>query len=253
MDRNDKKFTIRRAADVGEGTKLRLHVFLARAGIASRRKCEEFILEGKVRVNGRIVTELGTKVGADDEVRFKNKKIETAKQLVYIALNKPTRYLSTTSDPEGRPIALSLIRLSLNLRLYPVGRLDYLSSGLIFFTNDGDFAKRVSHPSSGIEKEYLVETKRDIPEEFLKEYQKGIYVEGERFQLKSYTVNSPRSVSLILEEGKNREIRRVFGSRTLYPRKIHRIRIGAVYLKNLESGKFRSLSPKEIDSFLGKG
>jgi 23S rRNA pseudouridine2605 synthase len=231
---------------------VRLHVFLARAGIASRRKCEEFITEGKVKVNGRIVTELGTKIDPDDEVSFRNRRVYQTKLIVYIALNKPPKYLSTTKDPEGRPIALSLLRPKIDVRLYPVGRLDFLSSGLLFFTNDGDFAKRVSHPSSGIEKEYIVDTKKDIPEEFLKEYVKGTYVEGELYRLKSYKIRSPRSVALVLEEGKNREIRKVFSSRGLYPKRIHRIRIGSVGIKGIESGKFRHLTSKEVESFRKK-
>lgn len=231
---------------------LRLQVFLARAGIASRRKCEEHILEGRVRVNGRTVTELGTKVDMDDEVTFRNHRVHPTRQMVYIALNKPPKYLSTNSDPEGRPIALNLIKPGIEIRMYPVGRLDFLSSGLLFFTNDGEFARFVSHPGSRIEKEYAVETKKDIPEELLKEYQKGIHVEGEIYKLKSYRIRSPHSVLLVLEEGKNREIRKVFGSRGLYPKRIHRVRIGRVTVSGLDSGKFRSLTPKEVESFYKK-
>ena len=138
------------------------------------------------------------------------------------------------------------------MRLYPVGRLDYLSSGLIFFTNDGDFAQAVSHPRSGVEKEYLVDFKKEVPEEFLKEYQKGIMVERERYRLKSYTLRNPYSVSIVLEEGKNREIRNVFSSRGLYPKRIHRIRIGHVSVKGLDMGKFRRLTSREVNIFMKK-
>lgn len=253
MDESRKRKTAGRAGSEDEseaGLKpVRLHVFLSRAGIASRRKCEEHIAEGRVKVNGRIVTELGLKVGPDDEVSFRNRRVYPTRRIVYIALNKPPKYLSTNSDPEGRPIAMSLIKPVVDIRLYPVGRLDFLSSGLLFFTNDGEFARVVSHPSSRIEKEYLVETKKEISEEFLKEYQKGISVEGELYRLKSFRLQSPMAASLVLEEGKNREIRKVFGSRGLYPKRIHRIRIGSVTVKGLPSGKFRNLTPKEIATF----
>ncbi|MCL1817956.1 MAG: pseudouridine synthase, partial [Spirochaetaceae bacterium] len=159
----------------------------------------------------------------------------------------------TTRDPQNRPLALDLLKPGFDLRLYPVGRLDYLSSGLIFFTNDGDFAQAVSHPSAGVEKEYLVETKREIPEEFLREYHKGIVVEGERYRLKSWTLRGPRTAAVVLEEGKNRELRKVFSSRGLYPRKIHRIRIGHVNVKGLDSGRFRRLTAREVQMFIKKG
>jgi 23S rRNA pseudouridine2605 synthase len=232
---------------------MRLQVFLAHAGVASRRKCEEFIQDGLVKVNGRIVTEPGFKVGEGDAVVFRRRRVYPVKNLVYLALNKPPKFLSTTDDPEGRPLALDLLKPGFDMRLYPVGRLDFLSSGLIFFTNDGDFTQAVSHPRSEVEKEYLVETVKDIPEEFLREYQKGIIVEGERYRLKSYTLKSPHLVSLVLGEGKNREIRNVFSSRGLYPKKVHRVRIGPVTLRGLAQGKFRRLSAGEVAAFLKKG
>lgn len=228
---------------------VRLHVYMARAGIASRRKCEEYISDGLVTVNGQLILEQGFKVEEGDQVRFRNRLVYPTRNFLYIALNKPPMYLSTNSDPEGRPIALDLLKPVVSARIYPVGRLDFLSSGLIFFTNDGDFARRVSHPSGRVEKEYLVETKREIPEAFLKEYKKGIRLEGELYRLKSYRIRGPMAVFLVLEEGKNREIRKVFGSRNLYPKRIHRIRIGSVGLKGLALGKFRNLSAKEIASF----
>jgi 23S rRNA pseudouridine2605 synthase len=205
-----------------------------------------------VKVNGRIITEPGCKVGEDDAVVFRRRRVYPVKHLVYVALNKPPKYLSTTDDPERRPLALDLLKHGFDMRLYPVGRLDFLSSGLIFFTNDGDFAQAVSHPRSGVEKEYLVETKKDIPAEFLEEYRKGILVEGERYRLKSYTVKNPHLVLLVLGEGKNREIRNVFSSRGLYPKKIHRIRIGSVTVQGLDSGKFRRLTLREVNQFLKK-
>jgi len=252
MDDARKKRAVKKGEQQGregETKPVRLHVFLSRAGIASRRKCEEFIAAGLVTVNGRVVLEQGFKVDAEDQVSFRNRRVYPTRRVLYIALNKPPKYLSTNSDPEGRPIALDLIKPVVDIRLYPVGRLDFLSSGLLFFTNDGEFARRVSHPSSRVEKEYLVETKREIPETFLTEYRKGISVEGELYRLKSFRIQSPTSAVLVLEEGKNREIRKVFASRGLYPKRIHRTRIGSVTVKGLAPGKFRNLTAKEVASF----
>jgi len=236
-----------------EEKKIRLQVFLAHSGVASRRACEEYIADGLVKVNGQIITEAGFRVGEDDAVVFRRRRVYPVRNLVYVALNKPEKYLSTTHDPQNRPLALDLIKPGFEMRLYPVGRLDYLSSGLILFTNDGDFAQAVSHPSSGVEKEYLVETKREIPEEFLREYQKGIVVEGERYRLKSWKLKGPRCAALVLEEGKNRELRNVFLARGLYPQKIHRIRIGHITVKGIDSGRFRRLTAREVETFLKKG
>lgn len=254
----------RNAGSVRENTKggpekpLRLQVFLAHSGIASRRACEEYIADGLVTVNGRLVTEPGFKVEKDDHVVFRGRRVYPAKNLVYLALNKPPRYLSTSSDPQGRPLAIDLVRPAYELRLYTVGRLDFLSSGLLLLTNDGDFAQAVSHPSSGIRKEYLVETKKEIPEEFLKDYLKGMVVEGERYKLTAYTLKGPRMALLVLEEGKNREIRKVFAARGLYPQRVHRTKIGHLSVKGIDSGRFRALSAKEVASFMknrsqGKG
>ncbi|MDR1933487.1 MAG: rRNA pseudouridine synthase [Spirochaetales bacterium] len=232
---------------------MRLQVFLAHSGVASRRKCEEYIQDGLVKVNGQLVTEPGFKVTPQDAVVFRRRRVYMVRNLVYIALNKPSRYLSTTKDPEGRPLALDLLKPALDMRLYPVGRLDFLSSGLLLFTNDGEFSQAVSHPGSCVEKEYLVDTKKEIPEEFLKEYQKGLMVEGVRYRLKSYKLlRGARSAVLVLEEGKNREIRKVFASRGLYPRKIHRIRIGHISVRGLDSGKFRRLTRREVETFMKK-
>ena len=236
-----------------EEKKVRLQVFLAHSGVASRRACGEYIADGLVTVNGQLVTEPGFRVGEEDSVVFRRRRVYPVRRLEYIALNKPEKYMSTTRDPQNRPLALDLLKPAFELRLYPVGRLDFLSSGLIFFTNDGDFAQAVSHPSSGVEKEYLVETTREISEEFLREYQKGIVVEGERYRLKSWKLKGPRSAALVLEEGKNRELRNVFSARGLYPKRIHRVRIGHVSIKGLDSGKFRRLSRREVETFLKKG
>ncbi len=134
---------------------MRLQVFMAHSGLASRRKCELLISEGNVKVNGTVITQMGYRVSDNDIVTYMGKVLSINRSKIYLALNKPSLYLCSNSDPQGRPLAVELINKDFQERLYNVGRLDYLSTGLIFFTNDGDFTKTVAHPSSGIEKEYV--------------------------------------------------------------------------------------------------
>lgn len=231
---------------------IRLQLYMARAGVASRRASERLIRSGAVTVNGEVVTELGTKVTPSDDVRVDGRRIRLEQRSIYVALNKPRRYICSAHDPEGRPVAGSLLEPHFTERLFSVGRLDFLSSGLIFYTNDGEFAKAVSHPSSRIEKEYRVDAKKPIPEELLQAYAEGVTVDGETYRLETYRYKTPRSVRITLVEGKNREIRRVFGHWKIGLRRIHRIRIGIVQLKDIPSGQYRPLSQKEVDWFFQK-
>lgn len=228
---------------------IRLQLYLARAGVASRRASERLIEAGSVTVNGEIVTRLGSKVTAEDDVRVDGRRIQPESRAIYVALNKPKRYLCSASDPQGRQLAVSLLEAHFDERLFSVGRLDYLSSGLIFYTNDGEFARSVSHPSNRIEKEYRVETQQPVPKELLESYQQGVTIDGERYRLLSYRYKTPRSVRLVLVEGKNREIRRVFAHWHIGVRKIHRTRIGIVQLANIPSGQYRPLTQREVGWF----
>ena len=228
---------------------IRLQLFLARAGVASRRASERLIESGSVSVNGEIVTRLGTKVMPDDDVRVDGRRVQIEQRNVYVALNKPRRYLCSAYDPEDRPLAVSLLEPHFEERLFSVGRLDFLSSGLIFYTNDGEFARVVSHPSHQVEKEYRVDAQKPIPQELLDEYQAGIVVDGETYRLERYQYKTSRSVKLTLIEGKNREIRRVFAHWRIGVRRIHRTRIGIVKLKGIPSGQYRPLTQKEVDWF----
>ncbi len=230
---------------------LRLHVFMARCGIASRRKCEEYILEGRVTVNGKRA-EIGSKVSPGDRVSFDRKPLVMEGAKAYLAVNKPRGYLCANEDSQGRPLVSDLLR-RVPYRLFHVGRLDMQSSGLIFYTNDGDFARLISHPSSAIEKEYRVVCGQDVPADLLERYQAGITVQGERYQLKRYRFLSPRSLSLTLIEGKNREIRQVFESFRITLRSIHRVRIGCVTEQGIPSGRYRRLEPQEIEWFRKRG
>ncbi len=229
---------------------VRLQVRMARSGVASRRKCEELIAQGRVQVNGKTVIQPGTKVSESDEVTLDKVKIGKEKKLLYIALHKPAGFLCSDSDPDGRPLAKSLLASGIKERLFHVGRLDYMTSGLIFYTNDGQFSRALTHPSRKIEKEYLVTTKNVIPEEFLERFKTGIVVEGVRYKARDAVLVGPRTAKIILTEGKNRELRRVFLAFRLRIRKVHRVRIGAVRLKNIPPGHFRHLSKREVQALL---
>lgn len=237
----------------GQEGGLRLQVFLAHAGVASRRAAEEIIAEGRVRVNGKVVRERGYRVGKADEVMLDGRKIHQVNQKIYLILNKPEQYVCSAQDPEGRALAQDLLVSYRDVRLFSVGRLDYMSSGLIIFTNDGDFSNRVAHPRNEIEKEYEIETRKELTDEFLEEFKKGIFFEGERYRIKSYRRTGPRKALLVLTEGKNREIRNACAARKINIRKLHRVRIGMVRLGTLKTGAYRLLTPDEVEWLSGQG
>ncbi|MDR0719499.1 MAG: rRNA pseudouridine synthase [Treponema sp.] len=225
---------------------VRLQVFLAHAGVASRRAAEDLIARGRVSVNGVTISEMGFKVLPKDTVMVDGRPVETETRFLYLVLNKPPEYICASADPQGRPLALDLLP-AVKERLYNVGRLDYLSSGLVLFTNDGRFAARVGHPSSGIEKEYLVESSVPIPERAIEEFGRGVVIDGILYRAHKIEKTGRSSARVILLEGKNREIRRVFSHFHLHPSKLQRIRIGPVKIGDLAEGGSRPLTGAEID------
>ena len=230
----------------------RLQVFLAHAGIASRRTAEEIITAGRVSINGQIITEMGSKVLPGDKVLLDGKPVKPEKNKIYLVLNKPPGYLCTSSDPQGRPLALELLPDTINERLYSIGRLDYMSCGLIFFTNDGDFAAKLGHPGNGLEKEYFVEATGHISDEVIKAFEQGIIIEDVHYKALSVSRLGSRKIRIVLIEGKNREIRRVFSFFHLHPAMLRRVRIGPVKLGKLEQGQSRPLTSREINELLGR-
>lgn len=229
---------------------MRLQQYMARCGVASRRASEEVITAGRVTVNGNPVTTLGTKVSVNDEVCVDGKKISLEETKRYIILNKPAGYVCSSADEKGRPIALDLLKEKYSERLYNVGRLDMFSSGLIIYTNDGDFAARLSHPSAELEKEYIVDTSTAMPRELADDFMKGIRVDGVFYKcVDAVELNSHR-MRIILAEGKNREIRRVFESREVGIKRLMRIRIGCVGVGELQFGQFRELTQDEVKALL---
>ena len=230
--------------------KIRLQVFLAHSGVASRRACEQIIQDGRVSVNGTVVTELGTKVGPSDTITVDGKKVKPEARKCYVLLNKPAGFVCSASDEKGRQVAADLLKDSYKERLYNVGRLDMYSKGMILFTNDGDFAAKLSHPSSQIEKEYIVETSQDVPQDFPARFEKGIRVDNTFYKCVRCRILKARKVSITLIEGKNREIRTVLESQGIGTRSLVRVRIGNVNLDDLKPGEFRDLTDKEVKGLL---
>ena len=233
---------------------LRLQVYLARCGIGSRRKCEEYIAEGRVAVNGKTVTGQGTKVSPEDTVSFDGSEVRREEVHRYIALHKPPGYLCSNYDPQDRPLAVDLLSPHFDERLFSVGRLDFMSEGLIFYTNDGTFANRAGHPSSDIEKEYLVITagrlRAEQAESAMKRAVKGVEIDGVLYTVRSYRIDGTHTLAVTLSEGKNREVRRLCDFFDIAIRRLIRVRIGPVRLEGIPGGGFRSLSSREVDWFM---
>ena len=238
----------------------RLQKLLARAGVASRRHIEDMIRAGRITVNGA-VARLGTKADpAQDAVKVDGRRVSlTAPEPVYLLLHKPPAVMSTVEDPEGRPTVLDLIPASLRKGLFPVGRLDFQTTGLLLLTNDGDFAQRISHPRYGCTKTYEVKVKGRPEPEKLDRLRRGIYID--RKKTAPATIEHrplPRGVgspdnswwSVVLNEGRTRQIREMF-LRIGHPvQKLRRVAIGTVTDKQLPPGQIRELTPREVKALL---
>ena len=222
---------------------IRLQSYLAKCGVGSRRGCETLITEGRVSVNNKIVIELGTKVNEDDIVYVDDVLAEPAEQTLYFALNKPRGFVCTNHDPNETAYARDLIDIPERNLLFNVGRLDKDSQGLILFTNDGDWANLVMHPSSETEKEYIVKVDHELAKKDLDDAYRGLV---KPYRIKSYKLLSKKEVSVVLTEGKNREIRNMFEILGYEVKKLTRIRIGDIKLGDLQSGQFRRLTKGEV-------
>jgi 23S rRNA pseudouridine2605 synthase len=231
--------------------KVRLQVYIAHSGLTSRRAAETLIAEGRVRVNGAVVATQGEKVGDGDEVSVDGIVIKPEVERHYLVMNKPPLYICTEEDREGRRLASSLLPPGLGARLYTIGRLDYESEGLLLWTNDGDFAAKVSHPSANIEKEYLVEAQAPIPDEVAERFTEGLPIEDVVYKAYGIERVDAKTILITLVEGKNREIRRVFSHFHLHPRVLRRVRIGSILLQDLPLSATRRLSPAEHQSLCG--
>ena len=235
----------------------RLQKYLANHGIAARRKCEEFILEGRVKVNGQVVTELGTKINPEtDKVEFDGKLIDKEEKKVYILLNKPIGYVTTAKDQFDRPTVLDLVNVK--EKVLPVGRLDMYTSGAILLTNDGEFINKVTHPKNEIEKTYTVTVKGIVTKEDVEQLENGVriedYVSG-KAKVKILKTDEEKQISrlaITIHEGKNREVRKMCEAIDKKVLALHRRSVAGLDVKNMQIGTWRYLSSTEVDKILDK-
>ncbi len=235
----------------------RLQKILAQAGIASRRHAEELITQGRVQVNGKVVTELGSKADAGrDHIRVDGKLLQGSERLRYYMLNKPKGFVTTVSDPEGRPTIMEFFS-KIRERLYPVGRLDYLSEGLLLMTNDGELANKLTRAASGVEKTYLVKVSGQPSEEEIGRLREGVGIDrgkpgSDRVKTAPAEIRRVRQgdnpwYEVVLIEGRNRELRKMFEEIGHHVEKIRRVGYGPLVL-DLEPGKTRELEPEEVEN-----
>ena len=230
---------------------MRINKFIASCGVASRRKAEEYILDGLVKVNGNVVTNLATDIDEKkDVVTLNEQKISINEENVYYILNKPKGYVTTLSDDKNRKSITDLIS-QVDRRIFPVGRLDYDSEGLLLLTNDGELTYKLTHPKFGIQKKYIVKIEGPIKESELAVLRAGVVIDGIRYakckvELQSYENNISR-ISVILTEGKNREIRRMFDAINHEVIFLKRVEFAGIKLGGLKRGEMRPLKPYEVE------
>jgi|GEM_PF-34538 len=232
----------------------RIQKIIAAAGVTSRRAAEELIAEGRVRVNGQVVTELGTKADADkDHIKVDGKLINPQQPKVYVMLNKPAGFVTTMSDPEGRPTVQDLLK-GIKVRVYPVGRLDYNTEGMLILTNDGDFAHLITHPKHEFPKTYLAKVKGFLEDSQIDNLEQGIYLDdGKTAPAKLKKVRKEEANSwleITIHEGRKRQVRRMFDRVGHSVIKLKRIRTGSLTLGSLPEGTFRYLTPAEVSGLL---
>ena len=235
----------------------RLQKYLAECGIASRRKCEEYIIQGKVQVNGKTITELGVKVNPEkDKITFEGKNVKQEERKVYILLNKPIGYVTTSDEQFGRDKVLDLVKV--RERVVPVGRLDMYTSGALILTNDGDFVYKVTHPKHEITKTYTVTVKGIIKNEEVEQLRKGVKIDDyttKPAKVKILKTDDEKNISrleITIHEGKNRQVRRMCESVGRKVLALHRSKIGNIGVKDIELGKWRYLKDYEVNTLIGK-
>ena len=232
---------------------MRLQKYLAMCNVASRRAAEQYITDGRVCVNGKKITELGTKVAMDDDVTVDGTLVVPEKKKYYIMLNKPEGYVTTVSDDEGRNTVTQLVG-DIDARLYPVGRLDYNTEGLLLMSNDGDFTYKITHPKHKLEKVYQAVVK-GIPNRFdMQKLERGVYIDGRKTApCKAQILGCEQNyttVELTIHEGRNRQVRKMLdaiGYTVVY---LKRVQIGTVILGNLPLGRWRHLNPNEVKALM---
>jgi 23S rRNA pseudouridine2605 synthase len=231
-----------------EPEKIRLNRFIANSGVCSRREADEIIQKGHISVNGKQVTDLGTKVTYNDDVRYKGKKLSAEKK-VYILMNKPKGYVTTVEDPHAEHTVFELLGNACHERVYPVGRLDKETTGVLLFTNDGDLTGKLTHPRFNRRKIYHVFLDRPVSKDDLFHLTEGVDIDGECIAADavSYADSDDRSqIGIEIHSGQNRVIRRIFESLGYRVKKLDRVYFAGLTKKNVRRGKWRFLNEKEI-------
>ncbi|MDX9882773.1 MAG: pseudouridine synthase [Prolixibacteraceae bacterium] len=227
---------------------IRLNKYVANAGVCSRREADAIIAKGLVKVNGQVVTEMGMKVGLDDEVTYKGKRLDPERK-VYLLLNKPKGYVTTLDDPHAEKTVMELIAKACPERIYPVGRLDKDTTGLLLFTNDGELAKKLTHPGYEKKKVYHVFLDKEITEKQLQQIGKGIELEDGPVAADAISYADPadrKQVGIEIHSGRNRIVRRIFEHLGFRVEKLDRVLFAGLTKKDLPRGKWRFLSEREI-------
>lgn len=224
---------------------MRINQFIAHAGICARRASEKLIREGKIIINGAVCSDLAYQVQLDDRVVYQGKTLQKEHKQ-YLLLHKPAKYLTTVRDPHGRPTIMELLDLKGRGRLYPVGRLDCMTTGLLIVTNDGRLADRLSHPSQGVIKHYEVTLDKVLLPADLQAIRKGVLLEDGPLSIDGLKLLSPQKVSLALHLGRNRIIRRLFRHFGYYVKKLTRTKYAQLTLKGLGEGEWRPLTLQEV-------
>lgn len=229
----------------------RLQKFLAEAGVASRRKAEELIAAGKIKVNGKVVTELGTKIDPKkDEVLYLDKEVSTKEvELVYIMLHKPEGYVTTAKEQFGRPGVMDLIR-DVKARIFPVGRLDYDTSGLLLLTNDGDLTYKLTHPKHDVDKTYIAKLYGTPDDMDLQKFRRGVVIDGKQTKPAKMQIlekgERQSTVEIIIHEGRNRQVRKMCEAIKHPVAQLKRVATGDLIMGDLPKGKYRHLTQKEV-------
>lgn len=226
---------------------LRLNKFIANAGVCSRRDADVLIADGKIKVNGTVITEMGYKVKRTDKVVYMGKDLQP-ESMQYVLLNKPTDFITTMDDPQGRNTVMNLVKTACNERIFPVGRLDRNTTGLLLFTNDGDLAKKLTHPSHQIKKIYQVALDKPLAKEHFNSILNGIPLEDGEAHVTELAIltDDNRNLGIEIHIGKNRIVRRIFEHFGYNVDKLDRVMFGPLTKQNLSRGKWRHLDSKEV-------
>ena len=247
--KNNRRLDKRRERPTSYTETMRLNRYISNAGICSRREADKYIESGLVTVNGKTVSELGVKVSSSDDIRLEGKRLSPEKKM-YLVLNKPRNFIATTEDPNAEKTVMDLIKNACPERIYPVGRLDRNTTGILLFTNDGDLSKRLTHPSHNVKKIYQVTLDKPVTKQHIIQIAEGIELEDGHIAADAISYIDPgrkEEIGIEIHSGRNHIVRRIFEHLGYRVKKLDRTSFAGITKKNLPRGKWRFLSPKEVN------